>query len=82
MIEYGRLEAAAGRVTDIAILIRRNVGGIEIFTFRLEPIMAGLAAFAHNVRARMINESRGKTGGSAGVGMACSAILRNGDMTS
>jgi len=81
MIEYGRLKAAAGHVTDITILIRQNVGGIEIFTLRLDTVMAGLAAFTHNVRAHMIDKSRGKTGGSAGVGMACSAILHNGDMT-
>ena len=82
MIEHRWYKGATGYVTDIAILGSVNMGGRR-HADRIGTIVARHACYTrtHNVRAGMINESRGKTGRGAGEAMADPAIFGNGNMS-
>ena len=56
MVEYRRRKGTAGHVTNIAILDRRNVRGIEILALRRNTVVAGVAAYSQNSRVVVIDK--------------------------
>ena len=60
MIEHRRRKSTAGYVTDIAILDRWDVRGIEILALRDNTVMTGIATYGLNGRVVVVDKRVGK----------------------